>query len=325
QANSSQEISTGGGFLSTKKCLEWEARGIDNNGKAVSKIYDANNVAGGTYPDPSTPPPASIQVTGVNNLRWVCTEQRVTTPGQLLVGATDRAMGLQASYIINAETFEDYAAAIVDAALNRLIMAGVDGLVGLTTEDEPSGGYYTRSNVPASVTGAGEDFNEGSTGEILETSKENLTNQLNDASTALADLESDLATAPLLNNKIADTVSEFLAWCNANANKENHPQTCAGITVTAVDEIKGREATINQLLEEVRNQIASLPRLSALISSASDEELQSVAQELTDFAQTVAGLIEESDPFVSLDSELTQFQSLLSDCQAAPPQDPTCP
>ncbi|MFH0712323.1 MAG: hypothetical protein V2A55_00465, partial [Candidatus Jorgensenbacteria bacterium] len=47
QANSSQEISTGGGFLSTKKCLEWEARGIDNNGKAVSKIYDANNVAGG--------------------------------------------------------------------------------------------------------------------------------------------------------------------------------------------------------------------------------------------------------------------------------------
>ncbi len=331
RAASQQEVSTGGGFLSTKKCLEWEARGTNSSGKTVSKKYAYNDsiiFPGGPYPDPSSPPPFfSLPMAGVGNIQWVCSEQRVTTPGQLLLGATDRAMGLQASYIINAETFEDYGAAIVDAILNRLIMEGVEGLIGLTTEDGPSGGYYTRSSLPSSVRSAGEDFSRESTGEILATSRENILSQLANASTTLADLKSGLTAAPPLNNTIADAMSEFLGWCNAD--KENHPQTCAGITADAIDEIKERETMINQLLTEVQNQTASLLRLYAMVNTTSeidsDEALLAVSEELNDLILAVTNLIDRSSPFVNLESELAELQSLFSDCQSAPPFDPVCP
>lgn len=71
-----QEVSTGRGFLSTKQCLEWEARGTDNNGKVVSQKFPYN-YSGFVqpYPDPSEAPPVSV--TGINDIKWVCSEQKI--------------------------------------------------------------------------------------------------------------------------------------------------------------------------------------------------------------------------------------------------------
>ena len=63
----------------------------------------------------------------------------LTTPGSTIGGLAVKALGSEIDYIVNADQLEDYAAAIADAAINRLITEGVDGLRGASTPNSPPG------------------------------------------------------------------------------------------------------------------------------------------------------------------------------------------
>jgi hypothetical protein len=170
-----QEVSLGQGFLGTAQCLEWEARATDSKGKAVSQKFPYNYAGfSKPYPDPSEPPPTSEIVTGgVSNIKWVCSKQRTTTPGRLIAGVTEKSLTADVDYVINADTLEEYAAAIIDAGINRLIQEGVEGVLGVTTEAPEDG--YNGENLPSSVQetgGAYTDSDNGGINEVTESAKE---------------------------------------------------------------------------------------------------------------------------------------------------------
>jgi hypothetical protein len=64
----------------------------------------------------------------------------ITTPGDTIGSLVSKAVGTEFDYILSAEQLSDYAAAIANAAINRLIVEGVNGLQGVSTSNAPRSG-----------------------------------------------------------------------------------------------------------------------------------------------------------------------------------------
>lgn len=64
-----------------------------------------------------------------------CLDWQITTPGGVIADRVQDALNVDLGVIINAQEVETYLAAILDAAVNRLIRAGADGLLGIDTDD----------------------------------------------------------------------------------------------------------------------------------------------------------------------------------------------
>ncbi|MDD5430998.1 MAG: hypothetical protein PHP03_02125 [Candidatus Pacebacteria bacterium] len=109
QTASQNEAQSGGGFLSTKKCVK----------------YDKKKDASGKYLEP------------VQDDTTKCLEYKLMTPGTVvsraLIGAT---VDTPSNSIINASDTSTYIAAILDAAINRMSKALISGLasIGKTTQ-----------------------------------------------------------------------------------------------------------------------------------------------------------------------------------------------
>jgi len=67
-----------------------------------------------------------------------CLEWELTTPGGLIAGQVQRVLEVDIDYILSAKDFEGYTAAILDALINRLFKAGVNGLLGILTSKAQS-------------------------------------------------------------------------------------------------------------------------------------------------------------------------------------------
>ncbi|HEY4475401.1 MAG TPA: hypothetical protein VJB92_01630 [Candidatus Paceibacterota bacterium] len=102
------EALAGSGFLSTKNCQE------DPN--SASRDIDGDGKKGDISP---------------------C---EITTPGDTIGNLVSKAVGSDIDYIINAEQLGAYVSAIANAAINRLITSGVNGLRGVSTRSAPRGG-----------------------------------------------------------------------------------------------------------------------------------------------------------------------------------------
>jgi len=78
----------------------------------------------------------------------------ITTPGSLIGKTVSKAIGSDIDWIVNEEVPEgtdmlaEYIGAIADAAINRLIMEGMNGLMGMSTSRAPAEGYVTRESYP---------------------------------------------------------------------------------------------------------------------------------------------------------------------------------
>jgi len=96
-AEKQKETEQSQGFLSTKRC------------KAGKEVYD------------------------YQTFEIKCLEYELTTPGGLIAGQVQQALQVDINYILSAKDFTTYAAAILDALINRLFKAGVNGLLGILT------------------------------------------------------------------------------------------------------------------------------------------------------------------------------------------------
>jgi len=68
----------------------------------------------------------------------------ITTPGTTIGAAAAKVVGADIDYLVNAETFGSYVAAISDALINRLIREGVRGFQGVVAESAPPLGYVPK-------------------------------------------------------------------------------------------------------------------------------------------------------------------------------------
>ncbi len=73
-----------------------------------------------------------------------CLKWQITTPGGVIAGKLQKALNVDIDKILSADEFTTYAAAIIDALINQLIKAGVNGLLGLAD----GGGSADPDNIP---------------------------------------------------------------------------------------------------------------------------------------------------------------------------------
>ncbi len=77
----------------------------------------------------------------------------ITTPGAQIGALAAKALGSDIDYLVNAQDIAVYVGAIADAAINRLIKEGINGLLGVTTANKPTGGYVSDSGFCAGLSG----------------------------------------------------------------------------------------------------------------------------------------------------------------------------
>jgi hypothetical protein len=138
QASEKQlEILTGRGYTTEKKCMAWNLYaeiGGSNQWQVLSgETADINN-----FPHPDTPPliskndvaaMASKKNLKITNLKWKCSSQTTTIPGDLIATANSTAFTKDYDFVVNSDDLTPYLEAIFDAAMNRLIKKGADGLM----------------------------------------------------------------------------------------------------------------------------------------------------------------------------------------------------
>ena len=107
------------GFLSTKKCImpgnKYEVMNIECKGIDIASPEYAQCVQ------------KAIELTETK----YCKEWEITTPGKTIGGVLSKAVESDLDFIVNAQELSTYLTAIIDAAINRLVNSGVEGLRGL--------------------------------------------------------------------------------------------------------------------------------------------------------------------------------------------------
>jgi hypothetical protein len=132
------EILAGRGYTSVKKCLVWtlyaEVDGA-NQWKPVPNI--SKDLTKHPYPNqvPEVLETEKVRARSefsgktINNFVWRCSKETLTVPGDLLATANSNAFTKDYDYVVNTDDLTPYLNAIFDAATNRLIKRGADGLM----------------------------------------------------------------------------------------------------------------------------------------------------------------------------------------------------
>ena len=126
------EAIAGQGYLSAKKVI----RGV--TGTEFRKTADVNDQAALGLGTDEENPTAIIE------------DEEITTPGTTIGSLQNRALESDFNIlenVISEDAFTAYANAIADAALNRLIKEGVDGIRGLSTPNKPAGNFFARGDI----------------------------------------------------------------------------------------------------------------------------------------------------------------------------------
>ncbi len=237
-----REVSAANGFLNTKVCHEWQ--GVRNSGSVIADNLQIDLVTQPVnsdfdFPDPNNAPPNGTL--GADNWRCSPSSETISTPGQLLAGVTTRALNVQTDSIISAQTFQQYAAAIIDAAINRLIKEGVKGFQGILT-DHNSQSYTTKygsGSVDSETQTAGSAYT-GATNAEIQSTKSDLQKNL----VSLNSTRKDLLTASTSIITLLDASISFQVWCDSPSasglglNRVAHSQTCGSYTSSSTTALR---------------------------------------------------------------------------------------
>ncbi|MFA6365019.1 MAG: hypothetical protein WCW78_01325 [Candidatus Paceibacterota bacterium] len=309
------EVTTGAGFLSTKQCITWNA--FSSDGSKLIGTWGADNpIFAGDYNDPNNPPPPDYYTVGSV---WRCANVKITTPGGVIAGVTNKAVNANVDYIINSDDLTEYAAALIDAGINRLIKEGVKGIKGMAANKTSSGaavvstgGYISSSpaltSLGASSTAAQNDLRYSNT-------KRGISNQLNAASSSLTKAYADLLVASSTNMNIVSVIVDFQTWCVTNSSVR--PNTCAYYNDVYKNNILARSSLISSSLTQIKtlqNKVGLF--ISRVANINSDTNAQAITSEVISFSAEVDGKIGEVAQLTNtVQTELAQTTSFLQVCK----------
>ncbi|MBI2024513.1 MAG: hypothetical protein HYT03_00260 [Candidatus Harrisonbacteria bacterium] len=106
------EAQTSDGYLSVKKCITTK---VPQNDEEIGRIQEAAAAGKDVPPD-------------------LCLEFETVTPGSTVKSLVSKAVGSDFDFIVNATSLGDYAAAIVDALINRVFTEGLSLVSGRNSQ-----------------------------------------------------------------------------------------------------------------------------------------------------------------------------------------------
>jgi len=147
--------SSGGGFKAVEACSNWEIvfeEGRDTFSK-IRSVYDFNGPEFDLVRDPN----AEFTQTQLNSLFGSmaptavpvvanCNRKEITMPSQLVKGQAEQALQSDKDVITNADDLSPYISAIFDAAINRLVKSGLEGIgIGKSKSNNSGSSILTES------------------------------------------------------------------------------------------------------------------------------------------------------------------------------------
>ncbi|MDO8585210.1 MAG: hypothetical protein Q7R85_03810 [bacterium] len=177
------------GFLGTKKCYDTATgQEVSESDAAGQERVRERLVEGGTGSTRDYTTGGEVNGSFRSQQRTIRCED--TTPGGVISATVEKAVGSDFDFIVNAQQLGDYAAAIVNALVNRVIMEGVNGLRGVHSGSggtyQPSGnsrttygGLQSVSSIPQSTRNAIANNASTSGGSISNLSRAELVTRLN--------------------------------------------------------------------------------------------------------------------------------------------------
>lgn len=231
-----------------------------------------------------------------------------TTPGGIVSATLEKAVGTDFDFIINAQQLGDYAAAIVNALVNRIIMEGVNGIRGVHqgsgSSYQPSqragttyGGYSSEGSLPQDTRTAISGYaSAAGGGSVLGLTRQELLTRVDDALTRRTALQSQLET-PLETADNYNTIVSNTLLCH-----ESVPSLRSGSIHDAVianqTDARNYLNMIEPIVEDNDAAIVEYEEIITELNTMTDAQFNSRKNDFqTIFISTQPGII---------DAELTQ-------------------
>ncbi|HXF44224.1 MAG TPA: hypothetical protein VNK70_02045 [Candidatus Paceibacterota bacterium] len=320
------EAIAGQGFRSETECLQWTGM-TPEGGEVVVEVDDDF-----PYRNPLVPPPTD----GFRldpGFPWRCTKQTVTTPGNVIAATTNQTLGLHSNFIINADDLTEYAAAIIDAGINRLIREGVGGLRRITTQ-ATSRGFSSEEDLPGNLREAGRGYTSDSENQRLGQTRTSILNNLSDTLTRLEGARTNYQDVKEAFDELELLGGLFKTWCDNTTggaqNRTLHPTTCESYTDATLTALNQRASSTKGLVDEKLEEIDPLMnRISALIpqiQNLNTSNADALATQATNLLQEASAIINDSVSLVEeIQTEVENTRALLSSCQSSTPSPGSCP
>lgn len=133
------QASSGGGFKGVYACSEWEVIYQNDNTKGKVAILKDIYAYGDEEFDLLRDPDKQLTDTELNSifgndlpgstpLSARCSKKEITLPSILVKGQAEQALESDKDVVVNADDLSPYISAIFDAAINRLIKSGLEGI-----------------------------------------------------------------------------------------------------------------------------------------------------------------------------------------------------
>jgi hypothetical protein len=194
-------------------------------------------------------------------LEWHCNKDRTTTPGAIIGEGIKGTIGDDKGLILNSDDIATIAAALIDAAITRVIKEGVAGFQAMTKSQTTTGGPPARDlNDPSIPPSVREAIRQGasSTQDLIDNARQPLLRVINDAISALTEANNLLTNASTSLNASTTNVytAGLLQILNVIANRT--PPGCSQVTIDWANSELSTASTFPQAITDAFARISPL-------------------------------------------------------------------
>jgi hypothetical protein len=248
-AAANAKINANGGFLSVELCRD-KKTGLKVSEDEMKQRQLAGGALGG-----------GLGYSAANDV--VCED---TTPGSYVGATLEKAVGVDFDYIVNAQQLSDYAAAITNALINRVIKEGVNGLRGVTggqAQTGDTGTYYRGGNLPRDLQTSGDSYLSGN----YAVAQSGLRGQI---TTAISDRKVAQTNYTVLINREKTLLAslQILSKCLVG------PLQIAATTQTSINDQNTAIATLQRNIDDNISKIALLKSSLEKLNNLTDKQAE---------------------------------------------------
>jgi hypothetical protein len=326
------------GFKSPELCKNWVVVNNQNH-QILTTPKDIKN-GDNSYNDPNNPPPMNDSTlsqagfntqsrrnlgTDLSQLSWQCHDLQVATPGRVLATGLEKSLYANLDLAINDPDITNALAMIADAAFNRLIKAGVQGVQGIIRTATTGGGSTNSADVTpegvvnnAASGGLGDAINNtvSTVEQVSSNAKAAIISQLNQASGSLSDASTTLATASSTNQELIARVGVLITCLNRISTSTD----MSWATSTLATSLFTASTTLPSYAAQISSTTITVNTLTALVNAqnTTQDTLNNNIQNISN-AVSAASTVDTNINLALSDiqTNLGAAQTKLTQCQAS--------